>query len=100
MRRAARLFEIIQILRRGSVFRAQELAAMLEVSERTIYRDIGHMVASGVPIDGAAGVGYILRPGFELPPLMSPRRRSRRFCWVHASSSRGPIPPSPRRPAH
>jgi predicted DNA-binding transcriptional regulator YafY len=71
MRRADRLFEIIQILRRKKqATRAADLAARLEVSERTIYRDISDMVSRGVPIDGAAGVGYILRPGFDLPPLM------------------------------
>jgi len=70
MRRADRLFKIIQILRRRKTTRAADLAAILEVSERTIYRDIGDMVATGVPIDGAAGVGYILRSGFDLPPLM------------------------------
>ena len=70
MRRADRLFAIIQILRRKKTTRAADLAARLEVSERTIYRDIADMVARGVPIDGEAGVGYILRPGFDLPPLM------------------------------
>jgi predicted DNA-binding transcriptional regulator YafY len=70
MRRADRLFDIIQILRRKKVTRAADLAARLEVCERTIYRDISDMVATGVPIDGEAGVGYILRPGFDLPPLM------------------------------
>ncbi len=70
MRRADRLFEIIQILRRKKATRAFDLAALLGVSERTIYRDIGDMVSRGVPIEGEAGVGYILRPGFDLPPLM------------------------------
>jgi predicted DNA-binding transcriptional regulator YafY len=70
MRRADRLFEIIQLLRRKKATRAADLAARLEVSERTIYRDISDMVSRGVPIDGEAGVGYILRPGFDLPPLM------------------------------
>jgi predicted DNA-binding transcriptional regulator YafY len=70
MRRGDRLFEIIQHMRRHRVTRAADLAAGLEVSERTIYRDIGSLVAAGVPIDGEAGVGYILRPGFDLPPLM------------------------------
>jgi len=70
MRRADRLFEIIQILRRKKLTRAADLAALLEVSERTIYRDISDMVSQGVPIEGEAGVGYILRPGFDLPPLM------------------------------
>jgi predicted DNA-binding transcriptional regulator YafY len=70
MRRADRLFEIVQFLRRRRSAKASEIAEALEVSPRTIYRDIRDMVATGVPIDGAAGVGYILRPGFDLPPLM------------------------------
>ena len=70
MRRADRLFEIIQILRRRKLVRARELAEALEVSERTIYRDIRDMAASGVPIEAEAGVGYVLRGGFDLPPLM------------------------------
>lgn len=70
MRRADRLFEIIQLLRRRRLARAQDLAERLEVSERTIYRDIRDLMASGVPIDGEAGVGYTLRSGFDLPPLM------------------------------
>jgi len=70
MRRADRLFEIIQLMRRKPTVRAQDLAATLEVSERTIYRDIRDLMASGVPIEGEAGVGYVLRAGFDLPPLM------------------------------
>lgn len=70
MRRAERLFEIILLLRRRKVVKARELAERLEVSERTIYRDVQALIASRVPIDGEAGVGYSLRPGFELPPLM------------------------------
>lgn len=70
MRRADRLFEIIQIFRRGKLVRARDLAEKLEVSERTIYRDVRDLMASGVPIEGEAGVGYILREGYDLPPLM------------------------------
>ena len=70
MRRADRLFEIIQLLRRRPTTRARDLAEALEVSERTIYRDIRDLMASGVPIEGEAGVGYVLRAGFDLPPLM------------------------------
>jgi predicted DNA-binding transcriptional regulator YafY len=70
MRRADRLFEIIQQLRRKPTVRARELSEALEVSERTIYRDIQDLMASGVPIEGEAGVGYQLRAGFDLPPLM------------------------------
>src|SRR5262245_53793110 len=57
-------------MRRQSLVRARDLSAALEVSERTIYRDIQDLVASGVPIEGEAGVGYVLKAGFDLPPLM------------------------------
>jgi predicted DNA-binding transcriptional regulator YafY len=70
MRRADRLFEIIQIMRRKRLTRAADLAEELEVSERTVYRDIRDLMSSGVPIDGEAGVGYVLREGYDLPPLM------------------------------
>ena len=70
MRRADRLFEIIQILRRRKLARARDLADTLVVSERTVYRDVRDLMASGVPIEGEAGVGYILREGYDLPPLM------------------------------
>ena len=70
MRRADRLFDIIQILRRGKLTRARDLAEILEVSERTIYRDVRDLMSSGVPIEGEAGVGYLLREGYDLPPLM------------------------------
>ncbi|HKS90953.1 MAG TPA: YafY family protein [Tepidiformaceae bacterium] len=70
MRRADRLFQVIQLLRRRPVVTAAAIARELEVSERTVYRDIRDLVISGVPIDGEAGVGYTLRRGFDLPPLM------------------------------
>jgi len=70
MRRADRLFEIIQHMRRKPTVRARELADALEVSERTIYRDVQDLMASGVPIEGEAGIGYVLRAGYDLPPLM------------------------------
>lgn len=73
MRRADRLFQIIQILRRGKLVTAQDLAKELEVSTRTIYRDIQDLMASGVPIDGEAGVGYLMSDGFDLPPVMFTR---------------------------
>ncbi|MBA3678254.1 MAG: YafY family transcriptional regulator [Sphingosinicella sp.] len=71
MRRADRLLQIVQALRRhrGPVT-AQTLADELEVSRRTIYRDMLDLQASLVPIEGEAGVGYVLRPGYDLPPLM------------------------------
>ena len=70
MRRADRLFQIVQLLRGRRVVTAAELARELEVSPRTIYRDVTDLVASGVPIEGEAGVGYCLPRGFDLPPMM------------------------------
>lgn len=70
MRRADRLFQIVQYLRGGRLCTARSLAERLEVSERTIYRDIADLMATGVPIEGEAGVGYVMRAGFEMPPLM------------------------------
>lgn len=70
MRRSTRLFEVIQILRAtdGPVT-AEDLAARLEVSERTIYRDIAALQAMRTPIEGAPGLGYVMRRGYDLPPL-------------------------------
>lgn len=73
MRRADRLFQIVQYLRGGRLVTAAKLAERLEVSERTIYRDIADLQSTGVPIDGEAGIGYIMRSGFDLPPLMFTR---------------------------
>ncbi len=70
MRRADRLFHIIQLIRGRRLTTAAFLAARLEVSERTIYRDVADLQHQGVPIEGEAGVGYRLGVGFELPPLM------------------------------
>src|SRR3954463_2620215 len=70
MRRADRLFQIIQLLRNHRVTTAARLADELEVSERTVYRDICDLQSSGVPIEGERGVGYVMRKGFDLPPLM------------------------------
>ena len=72
MRRADRLFQLIELLRRRDLVTARELAAELEVSERTIYRDVQDLIGSGVPIEGEAGVGYVLR-SFDLPPVMFDR---------------------------
>ncbi len=73
MRRADRLFQIVQYLRGGRLTTARSLAGRLEVSERTIYRDIADLIGSGVPIDGEAGIGYLMRAGYDLPPLMFTR---------------------------
>ncbi len=70
MRRTDRLFEIIQILRSESrVITAAEIAARLEVSTRTIYRDIQTLQAMRTPIEGEAGIGYLMRQGYDLPAL-------------------------------
>src|SRR4029077_12814301 len=74
MRRADRLFQIIQLLRRRrTVTTAAQIAGKLEVSERTVYRDIRDLMLAGTPIEGEAGVGDRIRPGYDLPPLMFDR---------------------------
>ncbi len=70
MRRADRLFRLVQLLRGRRLSTAAWLAAKLEVSTRTVYRDVADLQGQGVPIDGEAGVGYRLTAGFDLPPLM------------------------------
>ena len=71
MRKAERLFQLVTLMRgRRLAVTAQDLAARLSVSERTIYRDMQALSLSGVPIEGEAGVGYRIRAGFDIPPLM------------------------------
>ena len=71
MRRAERLFQIIQILRRSTrPVTAAALAAELETSKRSVYRDVAALIGQRVPIRGEAGFGYVLEGGFDLPPLM------------------------------
>ncbi len=71
MRRADRLFQIIQILRSArKPITARQLAQELETSVRTIYRDIAELMAQRVPIQGEAGIGYVLKRGYDMPPLM------------------------------
>lgn len=69
MRRADRLFRLVQLLRVRRFATGEQLAAELDVSKRTVYRDMHDLEASGVPIRGEAGVGYQLERGFDLPPL-------------------------------
>jgi len=71
MRKADRLFQIIQILRRSNrPVTSAQLADELEVARRTVYRDIAHLIGQRVPIEGEAGFGYVLDPAYEMPPLM------------------------------
>ena len=71
MRRAYRLFQIIQILRRSRhPVTAAALAGELEVSKRTVYRDMADLIGQRVPIEGEAGLGYVLEAGFDMPPMM------------------------------
>ncbi|MEM9569321.1 MAG: HTH domain-containing protein, partial [Cyanobacteria bacterium P01_E01_bin.34] len=70
MRRADRLLQILLILRAQSVVTARQLAERLEVSERTIYRDVQELIFSGIPIEAEAGTGYCLPDSFDLPPIM------------------------------
>jgi predicted DNA-binding transcriptional regulator YafY len=69
MRRADRLFQLVQLLRAKRMTTAELLAEELRVSKRTVYRDIADLQRSGIPVRGEAGVGYRLERGFELPPL-------------------------------
>jgi predicted DNA-binding transcriptional regulator YafY len=73
MRRADRLFQIVQLVRGRRLTTAAFLAQRLAVSLRTVYRDVADLQAQGVPLDGEAGVGYRMRAGFDLPPLMFTR---------------------------
>jgi predicted DNA-binding transcriptional regulator YafY len=70
VRRADRLFQIVQHLRGRRLTTAAQLARWLAVSERTVFRDIRDLSLSGVPVEGEAGVGYRLSKGFDLPPIM------------------------------
>lgn len=69
MRRTDRLFELIQILRDGRLHTARDMADRLEVSTRTLWRDMATLIASGLPVEGERGLGYILREPITLPPL-------------------------------
>lgn len=69
--KSERLFQLVTLLRgRRTAITAEHLASTMEVSVRTIYRDIQALVLSGIPVEGEAGIGYRLHPGFQLPPLM------------------------------
>ena len=69
MRRTDRLIDLVQILRDGQLHLARDLADSLGVSQRTVYRDMDTLIASGLPVEGARGVGYIMTAPVTLPPL-------------------------------
>ena len=70
MPRSDRLFDLIQTLRDGRLHRAADLAARMGVTERTIWRDMATLMQSGMPVEGARGMGYVLRQPVTLPPMM------------------------------
>lgn len=99
MRRTERLFQIIQILRSARApVTGRALADELEVSLRTLYRDMAELIAQRVPVRGEAGTGYVLDNGYDLPPLMLTRDELEAAvlgaAWVarrgDASGERGP----------
>ena len=93
MRRADRLFRLVLLLSRGKVRTAKALADSLAVSERTVYRDVADLVAGGTPIQGAPGIGYSLKSGYQLPPLMFERDELEALAlgaaWVSTYGDRG-----------
>ena len=93
MSRAQRLLDLIQVLRRHRhPVSGATLAEATGVSLRTLYRDIELLKAEGAHIDGEAGVGYVLRPGFMLPPLMFSEEEIEALVlgsrWVHQRADR------------
>ena len=95
MRRADRLFQIVQRLRGRGPVTAAALARELEVSPRTIYRDVQDLVLSGVPVMGEAGVGYALPKSFDLPPLMFDEAEiEARLGIMHVEPRPAPIAPA------
>lgn len=82
MRRADRLFQIVQLIRGRRLSTAEFLAERLEVSVRTVYRDVAALQQQGVPIDGEAGVGYRMKAGFDLPPLMFTKEEAQALVAV------------------
>src|SRR5436189_3655045 len=96
MRRADRLFQIIQVLRRTrKPMTADAIAAELETSKRTIYRDIATLIGQRVPIRGEAGMGYILEKGSTWPPLRLPPARTKPPVPAHQGVATKPDPVLP-----
>lgn len=88
MRRGDRLFQLLLELGRGRVRTARQLGERLGVSDRTVYRDIADLASQGTPVEGAAGIGYSLRAGYQVPPLMFDREELESLAlgaaWVSA----------------
>ena len=104
MRRADRLFQLVQLIRGRRLSTAAFLAERLEVSLRTVYRDVADLQRSGVPIEGEAGVGYRLRYRLDVPPLLFDPAELEALlvgsrmvqAWATPTSRRPPPPRSPR----
>lgn len=94
MSRSARLLQLIEALRaRRRPVTAAVLAAELGVTPRTIYRDVATLVGEGAPIEGEAGIGYVLRPGFMMPPLMLPEEEVEALVLgLRLVGARGDVP--------
>lgn len=92
MTRDDRMYELIQILRDGRLHTAAELAAKMRVSTRTIWRDMGVMSGSGLPVEGERGLGYILRSPLLLPPTLMTQDELDALVegLTHVASAEGP----------
>lgn len=93
MKRDDRIYDLIRILRDGRLHTAAELAAALGVSTRTIWRDMAVMAASGLPVEGERGLGYILRAPVVLPPLILAQEELDALIWAlrQAEAQPGPL---------
>ena len=92
MRRTDRLFDLIQILRDGRLHTARDMAERLEVSTRTLWRDMATLIASGLPVEGERGLGYILREPITLPPLTLTPEETEALALAMRLLSRGADP--------
>ncbi|MCB5410609.1 helix-turn-helix transcriptional regulator [Pseudogemmobacter faecipullorum] len=91
MKRDARLFDLVQILRDGKLHTAAELAGRLGVSTRTVWRDMAMMAATGLPVTGGRGLGYILRAPLMLPPtVLTPEEADALFTGLRYVEAHDP----------
>ena len=93
MKRDQRLYDLVQIMRDGKLRTAAELARMLGVSTRTIWRDVAMMAATGLPIEGERGLGYVLREPLVLPPtVLGPDELAALVAGLRHEASAGDAP--------